>query len=194
MNENLNIIQKARSYAHGAHDAVGQKRKYTNEPYHVHTDEVADIVTVLLNQERGQSGNFARAMVMIPAALCHDLLEDTKVTEADLLREFGPDVTRVVVELTDVFTPEKYPAMGRAQRKRLEAERMGHISDIAATIKIADLISNTQSIVDHDPGFAKTYLREKAAVLNNLGHGDPELLAKATAQLAAAIEKLGLEF
>jgi (p)ppGpp synthase/HD superfamily hydrolase len=190
----MNTLEKAKIYARGAHDAVGQKRKYTGEPYWTHTEAVAATVTGLLEKSKGQSGNFKRAMTMIPAALGHDLLEDAKVTTQDLVREFGLDVANLVVELTDVFTPEAYPALGRAQRKRLEAERLGRISADAATIKLADLLSNTSSIVDNDPGFAKTYIREKAEVLKHLTHGDGELYARATAQLAAAIEKLGLEF
>ncbi|MBO6535097.1 MAG: hypothetical protein JJ966_02665 [Balneolaceae bacterium] len=43
----------------------------------------------------------------------------------------------------------------------------------------ADLISNTYSIVEHDPGFAKVYLREKELLLEVLKEGDHTLWKKA---------------
>ena len=44
------------------------------------------------------------------------------------------------------------------------------------TIKCADLISNTSSIVDHDRVFAKVYLAEKRLTLEVLTAADPRLL------------------
>ncbi|WP_105621082.1 HD domain-containing protein [Cronobacter malonaticus] len=38
------IIDKARTYATAAHGAVGQRRKYTNEPYITHPTAVAELV------------------------------------------------------------------------------------------------------------------------------------------------------
>jgi len=45
------------------------------------------------------------------------------------------------------------------------------------TIKVADLISNTGSIVEHDPKFAVTYLEEKRLLLDVLTNADPRLLS-----------------
>jgi hypothetical protein len=53
----------------------------------------------------------------------------------------------------------------------------------AQTIKVADLISNTRSIVAHDPGFAKVYLEEKRMLLEVLTKADPTLLNKAKEQV-----------
>ena len=55
-------------------------------------------------------------------------------------------------------------------------------------MKLADLISNTRSIVEHDPNFAKIYMAEKALLLKVLVRGNKELFAKASA-LVAAYEK-----
>src|SRR5690606_42105221 len=58
-------------------------------------------------------------------------------------------------------------------------ERIGNISNQAKTIKLADLIDNTSSIVQYDKGFAVTYLNEKRYMLNVLEGGYKVLLIKA---------------
>lgn len=67
--------------------------------------------------------------------------------------------------LTDVYTSERHPELNRATRKGLERDRLAKASLQAQLIKVADLISNTRSIVAEDPKFAVTYLQEKAALL-----------------------------
>ncbi len=49
----------------------------------------------------------------------------------------------------------------------------------AQTIKLADLISNTRSIMEHDEAFAKTYLVEKRLLLEVMDKGDATLMAEA---------------
>jgi hypothetical protein len=49
----------------------------------------------------------------------------------------------------------------------------------AQTVKLADLISNSKSIMEHDPKFAKTYLEEKRLLLAVMTRGDAGLHAKA---------------
>ena len=49
----------------------------------------------------------------------------------------------------------------------------------AKTIKLADLIDNTKSIVEHDPRFAKVYLEEKRLLLEVLKDGDETLWQQA---------------
>jgi hypothetical protein len=58
------------------------------------------------------------------------------------------------------------------------------------TIKLADLCSNTKSIVEHDPKFAAVYLDEKAMLLNVMRHGSPWLWNKANNILIEALNKL----
>ena len=50
----------------------------------------------------------------------------------------------------------------------------------AQTIKLADLISNSRSIMAHDPNFARTYLEEKRMLLEVMTKGDPGLHAEAS--------------
>ena len=154
----------AETFAIAAHLATGQRRKYTNEPYWYHCRAVSNIVA----RARGSD-------VMIAAAWLHDVVEDTKVTLDDLSNFFPLSVVRLVEELTDVYTSERYPTFNRRERKNHEAARYAKVSNDAKTIKLADLIDNTSSIGRHDPSFAKVYFREKEQMLIELIGGDERL-------------------
>jgi guanosine-3',5'-bis(diphosphate) 3'-pyrophosphohydrolase len=158
------LIEKARLFAQMAHTT--QQRKYTGEPYYAHLAAVAEMVKLTGARDE-----------MIAAAFLHDTLEDTPVKVEELRMFFGDEVTQLVIELTDVFTSEDYPTYNREHRKRLERERLAGVSADAQTIKVADLIDNTASIVQRDPNFAKVYLREKAALIKVLTKAHPSLLA-----------------
>ena len=197
--DNRNKIQSAREFAHAGHDAIGQVRKYTGEPYWVHTDEVSDIVAAsfygVILPDWGYS---VEQIVDICAANMHDILEDVapKIPNGynypaiEFL--FGRDVAFRVNELTDVFTSENYPKRNRAWRKNAEADRLAAVSNNAKTIKLADLKSNTKSIVDNDPDFAITYLKEKHRVMQSLVGGNPVLYAEVQKQLQENIDKLNV--
>ena len=141
------------------HDAVifaeryhlGQVRKYTGEPYVEHCFEVA---RPLLS--RGVTDPD-----MIRAAILHDVLEDTNAKLWQLVELFGVTVANYVWWLTDQYTPQACPELNRRKRKWFEAQRLSYAPHQVKTIKLADLISNTATIVMHDPGFARIYLEEK---------------------------------
>jgi len=177
MNE---LINKAKLVAHTAHEAVGQVRKYTGEPYWVHTDAVARTVAA-----------FGGSVAQQQAAHLHDTLEDTKLSFGLIEAEFGTEVAILVHELTDLFTSENYPKQNREWRKAQEAARIATISDDAKLIKLADLYDNTFSIVAHDEGFAITYLKEKARVIKGLNINNP-LFAVVSEQLKNNLDKLAV--
>lgn len=154
-----------------------QKRKYTNEPYIKHPMAVSSIV-----------GEFVPEIHVIQAALLHDVVEDTDVTEADLRELFPQRVVDLVMEVTDVSKPSDG---NRATRKALDREHTAKSSPFGASIKLADLIDNTRSIAEYDPDFAKVYLREKELVLSLLTHGNRGLWMLAFETLQQAKEKLG---
>ena len=159
------LIERAYVFSKAAHEAVGQVRKYSGEPYIVHPIEVAGIVQTVPHTD-----------AMLAAALLHDTVEDTQVTAADIEREFGTEVAELVGWLSDVSRKEDG---NRAARKAIDLEHTSKAPPAAKTIKLADLISNSMSIVAHDPKFARVYLIEKAALLDVLKDGDPTLWARA---------------
>lgn len=142
------LVREAEEFAREAHG--DQRRKYTGEPYWHHLRNVAaDVATQTDDQE------------IIAAAWLHDTIEDTPVGYNDLRAYFGNRVADLVLELTDVYTPENHPNLNRAARKEREAERLSRISDDARLIKLADIRDNTRDIEERDPEFAKVYLKEK---------------------------------
>ena len=160
------VVEKARIFAVAAHSAVKQVRKYTNEPYWVHPQEVADIVA-------GVPGSTPD---MVAAAWLHDVIEDTGCTYTDIHMAFGADIATLVGWLTDVSKPEDG---NRAHRKAMDREHSAAAPAEAQTVKLADLISNSRSIMAHDPAFAKTYLEEKRLLLAVMTKGDRDLHALA---------------
>lgn len=165
----MNTVERAKVFATAAHAAVGQTRKYTGEPYVVHPLEVAALVESVGGTE-----------AMIAAALLHDVLEDTAVTVDVLEEQFGSEVADLVLWLTDVSKPEDG---NRSTRKALDRQHSAAAPAAAQTVKVADLISNTRSIVAHDPGFAKVYIEEKRLLLDVLTGADPTLLTMAREQV-----------
>lgn len=152
-----------------------QKRKYTNAPYIEHLAEVAGIVATVANRwALGVSNK------MIAAAWLHDCIEDQDIHHGYLVTLFGDQVAQTVLMLSDL---EKG---NRAERKRLARERLAACNGCTQTIKVADLISNTASIVAHDPMFAVTYLAEARALLDVLTKAEDDLRDIAYAQIAEA--------
>lgn len=167
----MTIDHDALLFASAAHAAVGQKRKYTGEDYIVHPIAVAEIVATVSDDPR-----------MKAAALLHDVVEDTAVTLDHIRHHFGDWIADRVEELTDVSKPEDG---NRKARKALDREHSAAASAEGQTIKVADLIDNTRSIVAHDPDFAVRYMREKRALLDVLTKADPRLREIADRQIAA---------
>jgi (p)ppGpp synthase/HD superfamily hydrolase len=161
----MTMVERARVFATAAHAAVGQVRKYTFEPYIVHPAEVAGIVATVPHTD-----------VMLAAAWLHDTVEDTGVSIVDIQKEFGNEVASLVSWLTDVSEPEQG---NRAVRKAIDREHTAMAPAAAQTVKLADLIANSGSILAHDPAFAKVYLEEKRMLLEVLTRGDATLMARA---------------
>ncbi len=165
----MSVEERARVFATAAHSAVAQLRKYTNEPYIVHPTEVVEILkTVDPTPE------------MVAAAWLHDVVEDTGVTIETIRAEFGSEVSDLVGWLTDVSRPDHG---NRAARKAVDRAHTAAAPAEAQTIKLCDLISNTRSIVQHDPKFAETYLAEKRLLLEVMTRADAGLMARAREQI-----------
>lgn len=156
----MDRIKKAKYFCILAHK--GQLRKYTGEPYHVHPFEVAEIVKTVSDDEN-----------IYIAALLHDVVEDTSYTLDDISNRFGQIVANMVEELTDVSKPSDG---NRKARKAIDRQRLANASNNSKTIKLADLISNSKSITEHDADFSKVYMAEKRLLLEDALVGGDEKL------------------
>lgn len=177
----MNRILHAVTFAELAHRK--QVRKYTGEPYIVHPLEVASIVASVLQDEDA-----------IVASVLHDVVEDCKVELETIEKAFGQRVAKFVSDVTDVSRPQDG---NRAVRKALDRAHIAAAGYESQTIKLADLISNTQSITQHDPDFAEVYMDEKRQLLAVMNKGNIGLYLRAQTlvrkwertQLDAALSK-----
>jgi (p)ppGpp synthase/HD superfamily hydrolase len=132
---NVTTILKALRFASVKHR--DQRRKDAEvSPYINHPIEVAELLA--------RVGGITD-LVVLQGAILHDTIEDTKTTPEELEAAFGPEVRRVVEEVTD---DKRLP---KAERKRLQIEHAPHLSERAKQIKIADKISNARAITQTPP-------------------------------------------
>ncbi|MDR1853868.1 MAG: HD domain-containing protein [Azoarcus sp.] len=114
-----------------------QRRKDADaSPYINHPIALANV----LANEGGVSDQ-----TVLCAALLHDTIEDTETTAQELQARFGPQVTGVVLEVTDDKSLEKHV------RKQLQIEHAPHISNEAKLVKLADKICNVRDILASPP-------------------------------------------
>lgn len=149
-----------------------QVRKYTGNPYVDHLAEVAGIAMSV-----GWRFPTVHPDIFMATAWLHDCVEDQGATPFQLR---AIDMPEAVIE--GVMLLSDLEEGNRAVRKAASRERLAAAPGWVQTIKCADLISNTSSIVKHDPKFAIVYLEEKRLLLDVLTKADPRLLAIARAQ------------
>lgn len=150
------MVFRAMCFAREAHE--GQKRKYTGNPY---TDHLAEVAGTVASVDTSPN--------TLSAAWLHDVIEDTEVTQSDLASLFPPSVVNGVMLLSDLEEGS------RKERKAAQRWRLSAAPGWVQTVKCADIISNTSSIVEHDPKFAETYLEECKALLDVLEFADYRL-------------------
>lgn len=170
------LEERARRYASKAHAEAGQRRKYTDEPYIVHPAAVVELVRSVCDDEE-----------VLAAAWLHDTVEDTPSTLNDISSHFGERVAGLVAMLTN---PGTAAGQNRAARKVAHFRHTAAASPDAQTIKLADIIDNTRSIVNFDPHFARIYLVEKRVQIALLTAGDCTLQQQATQIIEQGIRQL----
>lgn len=159
-----------------------QRRKDEEaSPYINHPIEVAEVLSI----EAGVDDE-----VTLIAALLHDTVEDTETTIEEILELFGPEVARVVAEVTDD------PTLPRNERRRIQLERAGGASREAKLVKIADKICNIRDVVSRPPtGWSferrREYVLWAAAVAKNCAGLIPHLDVVAEKELARAMSMIG---
>src|SRR3989344_2437941 len=154
------FIKKAYKFAEQAH--IGQRR-LNGEPYFSHVFETAKLL-----------GKLRVGVNTIVAGLLHDLLEDTKVNEAELEKEFGKDVLFLVKGVTKLGTL-KY----RGHERHIESLRKFFVAmadDIRVLIiKFADRLHNLRTLSslreDKRQLIAIESIEVYASLANRLGMG-----------------------
>jgi len=180
-----NTLYKIQQFADTAHGE--QKRKYSDERYIVHPIRVMETCS-----------EYTDNIQTLAAALLHDVLEDTPVTEEQLLsfletlmeNEVAKQTLELVVELTDVYTKEAYPHLNRKQRKEKETLRIEQTSADSQTIKYADILDNCKEIAASDPNFAPRFLKECLTILKVATKGNKQLYEKVYKEVQTELQNL----
>lgn len=113
-----------------------QKRKGNGLPYIVHPIGVAHI---LANEAQ------VHELVVLQAALLHDVVEDTGTSLDQVRSEFGAEVADVVAEVTD----DK--SLSKDARKRAQIAHAPHLSRQAKLVKLADKLYNLRDLLVTPP-------------------------------------------
>lgn len=157
------IVSRASRFADRCHS--GQKRKYTGGNYIEHPLSVALAVSTVTDDE-----------FVISAALLHDIVEDCGISVYQISQRFGNKVAAFVNWLTHVDPQDGEPRVARKARDR---DRLRMAPPEVKTVKLADMIDNSTSIIKYDPKFARVFMGEMRLLLEVLGDGDPGLYAQA---------------
>lgn len=80
------------------------------------------------------------------AAVLHDTVEDTEATPDEIACVFGPEVARIVAEVSD----DK--SLPKAERKRLQIAHAANASYQARLVKLADKTCNIRDLASDPPG------------------------------------------
>ncbi|GMA51948.1 hypothetical protein GCM10025857_33050 [Alicyclobacillus contaminans] len=135
--EDLALIRRAYAYAEEAHR--GQLRK-SGEPYITHPVAVATILAELQLDA-----------VTLAAALLHDVVEDTKVTDEEIVRQFGAEVAALVDGVTKLKRI-KFDSTEEQQAENLRKMFMAMAKDIRVLlIKLADRLHNMRTLKYQPP-------------------------------------------
>jgi (p)ppGpp synthase/HD superfamily hydrolase len=152
----------------------GQVRKNEYEPYICHPDEVSSIVAQVCNDKE-----------VLCAAWLHDVVEDCGVDLELVGVKFGENVKAYVKFLTNPsqIDPE-IAKLKREARKQKDRDHMVNAPEGAKTVKLADILSNINSLVYNDPSFARTWVKEKEMMMPLLEGGDANLYALVKCNIA----------
>jgi guanosine-3',5'-bis(diphosphate) 3'-pyrophosphohydrolase len=170
-------VIRAIAFAAGKHRDQRRKGR-TSSPYINHPIELARVLAV--------ESDINDPLVLCSAIL-HDTIEDTETTAAELASEFGPEVSSVVLEVTDDKTLEKH------LRKQRQIEHAPHASHAAKLVKLADKICNLRDILEDPPpdwSLARKleYFDWAARVIGGLRGAHPQLEALFDAEYARKAE------
>jgi len=158
--EDIKLVKKAYSFVEKAHK---NHKRNSGEPYIIHLYEVARILADL--------GMGAKT---ISAGLLHDCIDDVGVTSEQLQKEFGDEINRLVLGVTELGLL-RY----RGQKKHAESLRKLFVvtsQDIRVLIiSLADKLHNMRTIEHNTKESQKRNAHETleiyAQIADRLGMG-----------------------
>jgi len=146
-----------------------QRRKYTGNPYFDHLAEVAGIAMSV-----GWHCVDVHPDKFMAVCWLHDCMEDREVNRDTLQELFGFDVALGVTCLSN-----QVEKGNRSTRIASYKDQLALSPGWVQTIKCADIISNTSSIIEHDPKFAMVYVEECRSLVLAMSNANCHLRALA---------------
>jgi (p)ppGpp synthase/HD superfamily hydrolase len=193
----MTLIDEAASFAEQAHEATGQQRKYTGEPYFIHPRRVAlrleNLLTPLLGTHE-LSWPYYEAI--IAAAYLHDVVEDCNVSISTIKEKFGSIVAQHVAWLTSDKTAISYiltdKNINNYEAKGIYlAYKMNRMSLHTRLIKWADREDNVRDLANLPPeesDFASNYAKETKYIIEHLAFVPTPIEAILIASITGMLE------
>ncbi|GAA5949822.1 hypothetical protein JCM3765_007705 [Sporobolomyces pararoseus] len=136
--EDVSTLLRVSHFASLAHQH--QRRKSPSSPAYIqHPLDVARRIASPPSSLASREGG--APIQVLCAALCHDILEDTEVSEEELKKEVGEEVLKIVLECSDDKT------LGKMERKQAQIDHAKDKSDFAKHVKLADKLSNLNDLI-----------------------------------------------
>ncbi len=129
---NIGLIKKAYDLANGKHE---NQFRMSGEPYIIHPMNVAYILATLGMDDE-----------TLCAALLHDVVEDTDLTNEDLVREFGESIAQMVAGVTKLGSI-RFTSIEEKQAENYRKMFLAMGKDIRVIlIKLADRLHNMRTL------------------------------------------------
>lgn len=163
--DQIDDVTRAYELAAAAH--AGQFR-LTGEAYICHPLAVALILAEMCMDAKG-----------IMAAIMHDVLEDTAITKADLVAQFGDEVAELVDGVTKLGQLDG-KSRAEAQAQNVRKMFLAMVKDLRVImVKLADRLHNMRTLGIMTPGRRRRIARETldiyAPIANRLGMNEMRL-------------------
>jgi guanosine-3',5'-bis(diphosphate) 3'-pyrophosphohydrolase len=151
-------VSQAIDFASAAH---GDQQRPTGVPYLEHLLEALEALV---------RGAGVTDPDLLCAAVLHDVLEDTAVTAGELEKRFGPRVSELVGWVT---IPAPVPGEDKATVKHQALLRLRSAPRDAVLVKLADRLSNVQTLRNLNPQRQRTYYEQTVRFIVPLAVADP---------------------
>ena len=134
----------------------GQTR-FNKEPYVLHPMRVSKHIMAL-------TGDLRLAI----AGVCHDILEDTKITEEQLSYGFFHPINREILRLVKALT--KDASLSKVDKEAEFLERFKRSDTDVVIIKLADRYDNVSDLSQQSAGFQERYKTNTLELLKAVPH------------------------
>lgn len=156
--QTIDRVTEAIDFARSAH---GDQRRPTGAPYLEHLLEALEVLVV---------GAGVTDPDVLVAAVLHDVVEDTGISNGELAERFGPRVAELVGWVT---IPEPGRGEDRLAVKLASLRRLASAPRDAVLIKLADRASNVQTLRNLSPGRQRSYYAQTVSYIVPLAAADP---------------------